>query len=284
MLMHRNIYDYSPAYGKLSQGSIINGCIAEEFPNQEVFGLVITPRCDLSHKGKVSTVHYLPVVPFDLWFDKIAKPIIKERWKKKLICQLNTNFCNAKIGVNVMDAEFTYEDLCRITEQRVSNTKIRIAIKESLDAYFEKDSKAFDNYLLKCDVAMNHGHEMLDLLRSLFNNSMHAFYLIEGWKDYGVDKHLVVMLRDVRHIEYNVAHKIGNGSEESMLGLRDNTHNDLFLTSKKDNFYYVQALIASPFIEHIMEFFVYNFNRIGVEDRSCNTLELLNESAKNTIK
>lgn len=64
MSANRVIYDYSPFYGKLSQGSIINGCVAEAFSNEEVFGLIITPRCDLSHNGKVSTVHYVPVIPF----------------------------------------------------------------------------------------------------------------------------------------------------------------------------------------------------------------------------
>ena len=126
MAANRVLYDYSPLYSKLTQGSIINGCVAEAFPNQEVFGVIVTPRCDLSHEGKVLTVHYVPLVPFELWFDKIAKPIIKEQWKKELANKLDSKFKNAKVGVDVMEANFAYEDLCKIVEQKVIKQRDKI--------------------------------------------------------------------------------------------------------------------------------------------------------------
>lgn len=138
MAANRVLYDYSPLYSKLTQGSIINGCVAEAFPNQEVFGVIVTPRCDLSHEGKVLTVHYVPLVPFELWFDKIAKPIIKEQWKKELANKLDSKFKNAKVGVDVMEANFAYEDLCKIVEQKVIKQRDKIEIKEMLDAFLTK--------------------------------------------------------------------------------------------------------------------------------------------------
>lgn len=283
MAANRVLYDYSPLYSKLTQGSIINGCVAEAFPNQEVFGVIVTPRCDLSHEGKVLTVHYVPLVPFELWFDKIAKPIIKEQWKKELANKLDSSTKNAKVGVDVMEANFAYEDLCKIVEQKVIKQRDKIEIKEMLDAFFDKSDLAFDYYLLD-EKSNRRGHKMFDFLSRLQDNSVHSYYLLEGWKEYGEKKHLVIMLRDVRRIEYNIANRIGEGVEESSLGLEDTTHNDLFLTAKKNNFYFIQALIASPFIEHIMEAFIYNFSRIGVEDRAGNTFDLLNESVKTTIE
>ena len=85
----RSIYIESPLIGKMTQGSIINGCISEDFPNEEVYGFIITPRCDLEHQGKVNTVHYIPAVPFELWFDVIARPIIKDLWQKDNKSKLN---------------------------------------------------------------------------------------------------------------------------------------------------------------------------------------------------
>ena len=79
----RNIYFEKPIVNRMTQGSIINGCVADAFPGEEVFGLIITPRCDVSHEGKVDSVHYLPVVPFERWFEVIARPIIKEIWKTR---------------------------------------------------------------------------------------------------------------------------------------------------------------------------------------------------------
>lgn len=283
MTANRVLYDYSPLYSKLTQGSIINGCIAEAFPNKEVFGVIITPRCDLSHDGKVLTVHYVPLVPFELWFDVIAKPIIKEQWKKDLANRLDSKFNNAKVGSNIMEANLTYDDLCKIVEQKVLKQKDKVEINELLDAYFDIKESAFNDYLLD-EKSHKRGHKMFDYFSRLQENSIHPYYLLEGWQEYGENKHLVVMLRDVRRIEYNIANRIGKGVEESILGLEDTTHNDLFLTPKKNNFYFIQALIASPFIEHIMEAFVYNFSRIGVEDRAGNTFDLLNKSVKTTIE
>lgn len=283
MTANRVLYDYSPLYSKLTQGSIINGCIAEAFPNKEVFGVIITPRCDLSHDGKVLTVHYVPLVPFELWFDVIAKPIIKEQWKKDLANRLDSKFNNAKVGSNIMEADFTYDDLCKIVEQKVLKLKDKVEINELLDAYFDIKESAFNDYLLD-EKSHKRGHKMFDYFSRLQENSIHPYYLLEGWQEYGENKHLVVMLRDVRRIEYNIAKRIGQGVEESILGLEDTTHNDLFLTPKKNNFYFIQALIASPFIEHIMEAFVYNFSRIGVEDRAGNTFDLLIKSVKTTIE
>lgn len=283
MTANRVLYDYSPLYSKLTQGSIINGCIAEAFPNKEVFGVIITPRCDLSHDGKVLTVHYVPLVPFELWFDVIAKPIIKEQWKKDLANRLDSKFNNAKVGSNIMEADFTYDDLCKIVEQKVLKQKDKVEINELLDAYFDIKESAFNDYLLD-EKSHKRGHKMFDYFSRLQENSIHPYYLLEGWQEYGENKHLVVMLRDVRRIEYNIANRIGQGVEESILGLEDTTHNDLFLTPKTNNFYFIQALIASPFIEHIMEAFVYNFSRIGVEDRAGNTFDLLIKSVKTTIE
>ncbi len=283
MTVNRILYDYSPLYSKLTQGSIINGCVAEAFPNKEVFGVIITPRCDLSHDGKVLTVHYVPLVPFELWFDVIAKPIIKELWKKDLANKLDSKFNNAKVGSGIMEADFTYDDLRKIVEQKVLKQKDKEEIKILLEAYFDINELALKKYLLD-ENSHKRGHKMFDFFSRLQENSIHSYYLLEGWKEYGENKHLVVMLRDVRRIEYNIANRIGKGVEESNLSLEDTTHSDLFLTAEKNNFYFIQALIASPFIEHIMEAFVYNFSRIGVEDRPGNTFELLNESVKTAIK
>lgn len=237
----------------------------------------------MSHDGKVLTVHYVPLVPFELWFDVIAKPIIKEQWKKDLANRLDSKFNNAKVGSNIMEADFTYDDLCKIVEQKVLKQKDKVEINELLDAYFDIKESAFNDYLLD-EKSHKRGHKMFDYFSRLQENSIHPYYLLEGWQEYGENKHLVVMLRDVRRIEYNIANRIGKGVEESILGLEDTTHNDLFLTPKKNNFYFIQALIASPFIEHIMEAFVYNFSRIGVEDRAGNTFDLLNKSVKTTIE
>ena len=278
----RNIYFEKPIVNRMTQGSIINGCVADAFPGEEVFGLIITPRCDVSHEGKVDSVHYLPVVPFERWFEVIARPIIKEIWKKNIYSKLNDQFKSAKIGDNVMDAEFTYDDLLKICNEKVRKDSSKEAIKSLLNSYFSKQEDDFNYYLL--DVKSEKKHELIKYLSRLEGNNIAPFNLLEAWSDYGQEKHLVVLLREVHRIEFSIAMNIKSGFSESMMEGLDLKYNDLFLKNDPKNFYWVQAEINSPFIEHIMQAFVYNFSRIGVDDRPGKTIDYLFNSIKTTIQ
>lgn len=280
----RSIFYEKPIINRMTQGSIINGCVADAFPGEEVFGLIITPRCDVCHEGKVDSVHYLPVVPFERWFEVIARPKIKEIWKKNICSQLNDQFKSAKIGENVMDAGFTYDDLLKICNEKVKKDSSKEKIKGLLSSYFSKEEDDFNYYLLNGEVKDEKKHELIKYLSKLEGNGIAPYYLLEAWSDYGQEKHLVVLLREVHRIQFSIAMIIKSGVPESMLAELDLKYNDLFLTNDPNNFFWVQAEINSPFIEHIMQAFVYNFSRIGVDDRPGKTIDYLFNSVINTIQ
>ena len=282
----RNIYFEKPIVNRMTQGSIINGCVADAFPGEEVFGLIITPRCDVSHEGKVDSVHYLPVVPFERWFEIIAKPKIKDIWKKSLLNKLDSKFKNAKVGKEVMSANFSYEDLISICDAKVNKENDKKDIKGLLDSYFEKNEDDFDLFLLDAETKgiFDKKHELFKYLLRLEGNNIPPYYLLESWLDFGIDKHLVVMLRDVHRVQFSTAMRIKEGVFESEFTELDLKYNDLFLQNDPKNFFWVQAEINSPFIEHIMQAFVYNFSRIGVDDRPGKTIDNLFNSVKTTIQ
>ncbi len=280
----RNIYFEKPIVNRMTQGSIINGCVADAFPGEEVFGLIITPRCDVSHEGKVDSVHYLPVVPFERWFEIIAKPKIKDIWKKSLLNKLDSKFKNAKVGKEVMSANFSYEDLISICDAKVNKENDKKDIKGLLDSYFEKNEDDFDLFLLDAETKgiFDKKHELFKYLLRLEGNNIPPY--LESWLDFGIDKHLVVMLRDVHRVQFSTAMRIKEGVFESEFTELDLKYNDLFLQNDPKNFFWVQAEINSPFIEHIMQAFVYNFSRIGVDDRPGKTIDYLFNSVKTTIQ
>lgn len=280
----RSIYIESPLIGKMTQGSIINGCISEDFPNEEVYGFIITPRCDLEHQGKVNTVHYIPAVPFELWFDVIARPIIKDLWQKDNKSKLNNLFKGSKLGDEVMETGLSYEQLNQLCNLKISKKTIKDEIKQLLDAYFNKNPDYFDLFLLDGEGKPKNKHKLIEYLSRLEGNGIPAYYAIEGWDEYGKNKHLVLMLRDVRRLQFETAMQIKNGVYENMLGIKDTLKDDLFLNNMPKHFYWVQAQIASPFVEHIMQAFVYNFSRIGVEDRPGNTVDIMFNAIKNSIQ
>lgn len=278
----RNIYFEKPIINRMTQGSIINGCIADAFPNEEVFGLIVTPRCDLSH-DKVDSVHYLPVVPFERWFEVVAKPIIKKTWKKKIYSDLNNLFKREKIGANVMDTELSYDDMLKICNEKVKKESSKKEVIDLLNSYFDKGEDSFNNYLLE-GKGNNKKNELIKYLLRLEGNNIPPFYLLEAWHDYGQEQHLVVLLREVHRIQFPIAMHIKSGIYESMMTETDMKHNDLFFKNDPTNFFWVQAEISSPFIEHIMQAFIYNFSRIGVDDRPGQTIDYLFNSVKTTIK
>lgn len=280
----RNIYFEKPIVNRMTQGSIINGCVADAFPGEEVYGLIITPRCDVSHEGKVDSVHYLPVVPFERWFEAIAKPKIKEIWKKTIYSQLNDQFKSAKIGEDVMSAGFSYDDLQKICDEKVRKDSTKDKIKSLLNSYFSKEEDDFNYYLLEGEGKDEKKHELIKYLSKLEGNNIAPYYLLEAWTDYGQEKHLVVLLREVHRIQFSTAMIIKAGASEAMLEGLDLKYNDLFVKNDPKNFFWVQAEINSPFIEHIMQAFVYNFSRIGVDDRPGKTIDYLFNSVKTTIQ
>lgn len=264
----------APIIGQLTQGSIINGCIAELLPGEEVFGCVITPRCALSHDGKIETVHYLPLIPFKRWFDLIAKPIIEKEWKNDCRNALNAKFHAAKAGTSIMDAMLSYEDMIRICEEKVSKEKDKEIIRNLLNAYYDRDDEAFNKYISKGEGAVK------TQIKRLIRNEHTAYYLLESWKKQQDPSHYVIMLRDVRRIQLEFAERISEGVFLEDLPPINTAHNDLFISAQKDAFFYVETEITSPFVEHILQAFVQNFSKVGVDDIAEETQELLMNSLK----
>ena len=68
---------------EITQGSIINNCLADCYPEAHVDGIIITPRCDLAHDAKVNFIHYLPIVSFKEWLLNDGKEYLFAKWFEK---------------------------------------------------------------------------------------------------------------------------------------------------------------------------------------------------------
>lgn len=268
----RNIYSKGKI-GHLTQGSIINGCIAEDFPNMQLFGCIITPRCDLEHEGKVNTVHYLPVVPFESWFSKLAIPEIFTHWKSDLASAIDNIMSDYGFGKSITSFGLRKEDMVKIAESKLKGKEL-IKIMSKIEAFFSNVSdNEFKDYL-----SQEKGRHV-DFLKQLKDNRISSYYLLEKWDDSCLSEYYVILLRDVRRLSIATARRISEGVLEQDLNPINHHIDDLFVTEKRDGFYYIDSQIDSPFIEHILEAFMYNFNRIGVEDMPSNTCDILTKIA-----
>ncbi|WP_241843990.1 hypothetical protein [Klebsiella pneumoniae] len=68
----------------LTQGTIFNCAYNSSYPDDETLGLIITARCDISNKDKVSFYNYIPAIPFNIWKEKELLPVLKKKIYKDL--------------------------------------------------------------------------------------------------------------------------------------------------------------------------------------------------------
>ena len=79
---------------KVTQGAIFSNAIATKYTD-DVYGLIISARCDLEHEGKVEYVYYLPIVDLKQWYENdgryylLCKDIEKKKHKLEAECIKN---------------------------------------------------------------------------------------------------------------------------------------------------------------------------------------------------
>lgn len=242
----------------LTQGSIISHCLAENY-KCEIWGLIITPRCDLAHRGKVSNVHYIPIIDFDQWFKYDGKKYLYEKAYAKSVENLEKMCLEFGFPLNNMSEE----NMMRMAESMNCKSR-RDSFVCKLKKYYELQKISPFDYEPTKDGKCS-------LIDNLIKNQISGFHLIEDWSD--TRKFKIILLRDLKRLEYDVAIEMVNGVEESAISAINK--NDLECSLSKDLIYEIKAEIASPYIEHIMERFSHNFCRVGVSDFENNTKELL---------
>lgn len=251
----RNIYKEHTKHIEIQQGVIISGCFADNYESHDVFGLIITPRCDIGNGGKVSTIHYLPIVPYEEWKNQEIIAYRKSCIFKKM-CNLQTKLQEKNISSSIFAENLLDED---------SIYKIIGAHKDIVSLYKEmkalKDENQQPNALKD---AVNNS------IKDLGTGKHNRYYLIEDWQESG--KFRVILLRQIKRLQYNFAMRLSVGVQDKILEDDERKNNDI------DNFngqiYKSVSEISSPFIEHIIQSFSHNFCRIGVENLECNIEEL----------
>lgn len=259
--MRKNLYNKSSlATIGLTQGSIITNCVAEGCDGSKVWGVIITPRCDLAHVGKVKTLHYLPMLSAEDWLNNIGKIELEEEWMKAVKNKINNCMKQWGIESDFLSMGINYKDLLNICENKEQSKKKKEEFKKDCEAYFLKDGALFKDFLRT-------SKNVRKFVKDMVGGNNKRYYLLEDWND--SDKLKVIILRDVRRINIDIAKKFVHGFDYTEYSESVFLHNDLNYDSQEgcfDGLYYIDTQIQSPYIEHIIERFSYNFIRVGVED------------------
>ena len=253
----RRIFD-KPKIGELQQGDIINCCIAEAYHGCNVFGIVITPRCDL-----VESVHYLPVVAIDDWVYRDFWIVFSKALAAKILGDLRNILAECKLSVSVLETisypilasnfknkmkQMQYSKFCTLLDHHqaleMQGSIISDSQKHQIISLYKKDVK--------------------NLIKEIRENRRKEFYILESWN--GDGNHYIVLLREVRRIKFEVAFRIKDGFFECNMPEEEYKQSDLLRTNDPLNLVCSQSTLRSPFIEHLLQCFFANFGRIGVDD------------------
>ena len=252
----RNIFvEHKNGWVRLQQGAIFSGAVADGISGcQDLYGLIITPRCDIANR-KVSTIHYLPIIPFKLWKYEILSRLYQSVQHEKLTKSL-IDFCKANnLTETIFDKTYNFsnEDI----EQTIKEIK---GYKDVMHKYEEREQLENIDY---CKSKVKNWSKGKDKIKELIQNKQAHYYLIEDWNNPG--QYMVVMLRDVKRLDYSFAEKMEKGVSERILEEETLIRNDIYRSGAGVMVYKLQQVVKSPFLEHIMEAFSKNFCRIGID-------------------
>lgn len=247
----RSLYKQIGPNIAIQQGVIINGCIADK-SKENVAGIIITPRCDIGNGGKVSTIHYLPVIAINDWLKQYILPDALSVEKEKLAKLLTEQ----KISSHILDI---------IKEQDISQLMLR---DQNLQNKITSYVQARDG--------LNYGDSIKSYIKTqlglLIANNHSRYYLIEDWDKQSVNKHYIIILREIKRMTLDFVMMYTNGFQSKLLNENLAKENDVAVVPYSFN-YQTLCEVGSPYIEHILQQFSYNFCRIGVEELDRNKVK-----------
>lgn len=268
----RDVYD-SGIITELTQGAIINNCISEEYGTCEVWGCVITPRCDLANDGKVSTFHYLPVIDFEYWVDKVMRQMLLRDYHSRLKEKVNNLLMSVGAGKNLLSVFDSKEVILKAARAKMKSKQYS-EFEKLCGEYFDGDAISEKDYLCKKDNYVN-------ILKDLTSNSIHGCYLIESWDNTNDFK--IILLRDVRRMSIHSKEKYENWVDRGFEDEQFYRRNDVSDNEKHKGHYKIVSCIKPPFMENIMQAFSYNFTRVGIPSFEADIADKLSETIKTVL-
>lgn len=267
--MSRTIYTKAKL-GEITQGSIISGATSDVYGDVDIYGVVISARCAIAER-KVRTYHYIPLIPFSKFkendFIRLCVEELINDYKSKIKGLLKNN----NLSMSIVDV-FTPRDI-----QRTLQDKIHKKNKDKLIEYTDVLAQLIDGQYLSPQIQELIKKHYNSIISKLCKHGYVDYYLMEGWPD-SEEKYYVLLLQEIKAIPNEIFFQIPNGIETDRIRT---VCSKCDLSIAIDNgLYFVQAQILSPYIEHIIQRFHYNFGRIGVKDLQ---LELTTEELNNIL-
>lgn len=257
---------------ELEQGAVFCGGISENYKGNELYGIIITPRCDISN-NKVHFFNYLPVIPYQDWIINDFWNVFQEQLLCSLIDNLKRSLSNKGVSESVVD-RFSIHKIKEVFISKYSK-KGEITKFETLLSNIKEVQSDIDSLDEKYQILEKYEKLAKGILKDIVNNRNPNFHIIESWED--DNKYYIILLREIKKITYDIGMNLYKGIESCGLQKEDFKLNDL---NPRTKLYYIEKTLSSPYIEHLIQRFTGNFNKIGVQDHFSKLTDFLFDNAK----
>jgi len=262
--MKRSGIYYNGIIGSLDQGCIFSGAISRDYADCEVFGLVVTPRCDIA-QNKVNIVHYVPIVHYEDWIKRFLSFDYQRVELTKQRAAIESMLQKHKLPSHIISPVYRLnrEDL-RKTTPKMTDSEF-----EQLETFWNLHNIDF------CKEHIKQWKNMDDRLYNLIDGKSERFILLESWNTQ--EQYYVICLTDILRLTTQTANDLVQGIRVRDI---DFSTNDLYALDDQLATYSIHAKLSSPYMEYITQRVSNAFFRIGIEDwndrkQLCSTLKNL---------
>lgn len=263
-----------PRKKALTQGMIFSAGAVSGYTGKEVYGLIITARCDIA-QSKVESYHYVPVVSLKDWMEINGVSEISERAIENAKSSIRTLLKNNDFSPSAIESQDPRFVMDRLFPDGSDDRSTRKA-REKFLSYIEDIEKASSLSSLERASSLFPG-VAAGLATEVIKNKITGLYFIEKIDPLGEDRGYVIMLRNISRIPQSLGRAIECGLDAS--DYKEYINTDITASGCLDfsAFDYCMPVsqISSPYVEHIMQAFSAVFSRIGVDDLSKSYIDTL---------
>lgn len=251
-----------PVKGKLQQGMVFSNCLVPGYDKCDGWGLVITARCDLANE-KVPVLNYLPIVRFEDWIARDGRDVVLAR----ALAEEGGSVSKLLDDMGAPESVLLGTDLPDVLER----------LLEALDA---KKRKSFQ---VRCDKASAR-HRQLGLsggptinwlreefpklyastVKELMTHRLAGYYFLASLEPNEPPSCYVVMLRQIGVMSARIATRLLDGITAAEVRNALDGAETLFRHESRDDVAMPIGVLASPYIEHLLQTFSYLLSRIGL--------------------
>jgi hypothetical protein len=255
--------------GFMTQGTIFSCAIAEDYPDCDVYGILITARCDIA-QDKVRTYNYLPVVRLDDWIHRDGRMILAQRVAAEAMGGLRQAIKDAGYSPAILDTEPPRSVLDVLFKPGTPASKLRDRYIRQLARYEIAGQCINSGPEAKVSVRLaNEVPKSRDvLIEELVHQKLAGYYFLKHVEPEGDDIGYVALVREIHTMPRVLAGAIAQGLENSMYTTMCDSDRGVVgrLHISKDGLAMPVGLVRPPYLEHLMQSFSNLFGRIGLPD------------------